>query len=227
MKKFTLLLCLFCASLLASAQNNVIKFQPQDLLLSRIDASFEHATGDRGAWVFSGGVMLEKEVSLDLLKLDNLTLSGWSLWPQYRFYPGVKDAPQGFYMAPYLSYSRYQVAYTDSIDLGTNIETTADGIFSSFTAGGMIGIQWIFDNHLTIDWNFLGVGYSLYNLGLDVQPSSNVDMTELAEEIDDKLSDFPIIGKNIDVSAAADKVQISLPVNQLSFRTGFSIGIAF
>lgn len=90
---------------------------------------------------------------------------GYSITPEIRIYPGKKvkhQAPHGFYLAPYLRYSKYSVksSYVD-IDSSSGKHNTYNvkASYSGFTGGLMIGSQWIIGKHFSIDWWILGGGY--------------------------------------------------------------------
>jgi len=75
--------------------------------------------------------------------LDGTKLRGIGITPEYRFYVSQsKQAPQGFFVAPFL---RYQ-----NLELSTDA-TSAKGTLSTFGGGLAIGGQWIFSNIISLD----------------------------------------------------------------------------
>jgi len=107
--------------------------------------------------------------------------NGWSITPEFRFYTGKKEkhqAPHGFYIAPYVRYSSYNVTTSLSdLNSGTIVNLTAK--YSGFTGGLMIGSQWLIGKHFSIDWWIAGAGYGKANLKLDaVSPNSNLSQQD-------------------------------------------------
>lgn len=102
----------------------------------------------------------------------DISLGGWAITPEFRFYPGKKEehqAPHGFYIGLYGRYSVFNLkAVTDLSDFGT-IPVGEDPIvdqkvsLSQIGGGLMIGTQWSI-KRFTIDWFILGGGMGLSTL---------------------------------------------------------------
>ncbi|TAH18752.1 MAG: DUF3575 domain-containing protein [Cytophagales bacterium] len=75
--------------------------------------------------------------------LDGTKLRGIGITPEFRYYVSEsKQAPQGFFVAPFLRYQRLELS-TDA--------TTAKGVLSTLGVGLAIGGQWIFSDVISLD----------------------------------------------------------------------------
>lgn len=72
--------------------------------------------------------------------------SGIGFMPEYRFYPGSKGAPQGFFVAPFLKYQNYSLKATENIN---NIEAKAS--ITGIGGGAVIGAQFLLGNVVALD----------------------------------------------------------------------------
>ncbi|MCS6968028.1 MAG: DUF3575 domain-containing protein [Bernardetiaceae bacterium] len=69
---------------------------------------------------------------------------GIGITPEYRFYVSEsKQAPAGFYVAPFLRYQNLRLIDKDNTNL------TAD--YTSFGGGVCVGNQWLFKNQVSLD----------------------------------------------------------------------------
>ena len=100
---------------------------------------------------------------------------GWSITPEIRFYPGKKvkhKAPHGFYLAPYFRYSKYTMK-SDYVDVdstsGARHNYAVKANYSGFTAGLMLGSQWMIGKHFSIDWWIIGGGYGKAKLKIHAE----------------------------------------------------------
>ncbi len=93
--------------------------------------------------------------------------SAWAITPEFRYYPGKKEenqAPHGFYIAPYFRYAKYtlQGDYIDTTYNPLNMliapktKYNVKATYAGYTAGIMIGAQWIINKHFSIDWWIIG-----------------------------------------------------------------------
>jgi hypothetical protein len=75
--------------------------------------------------------------------IDDTKLRGFGITPEYRFYLSQsKEAPQGFFVAPFVRY--------ESLNLSTN-SARDEATLSTFGGGVLIGGQWIFSNIISLD----------------------------------------------------------------------------
>src|SRR5882762_7411500 len=88
-------------------------------------------------------------------KSGDLKLSGFGITPEYRFYLSQTPAPNGFYVAPFMRYTSYDLTYNNGTD-------KASGSVTSFGGGLVVGRQWVFKERVTLDM-FIGPKYQSRN----------------------------------------------------------------
>lgn len=168
------------------------------------------------------------------------TLKGFAVTPEFRFYPGGKDdkpAPNGFYIGAYLRFARYtvdqQVSYTEKT--GNKKTYTADSkqTYGGYTAGLMIGRQWIIGDHFTIDWWIVGGGYGRAKYTYEwVAPGANLsaaDQASAKQAAEDNFDSFSALGLDGTVTTTSNSVKMSVSgLRMVSLRfMGLCLGYAF
>ena len=128
MKKFLLTIAMVAFGFAANAQKNVIKANPLGLAFGVADLSYA------GADVTSGS--------------EKISTSAIGAEGKFKFYfSSDKDAPRGWYAAPFVNYSSASAENNAGDDVG----------FSAFSGGALAGYQWVFgggDSGFALDLNF-------------------------------------------------------------------------
>lgn len=130
---------------------------------------------------------------------------GWSVTPEIRIYPGKKvkhKAPHGFYLAPYFRYSKYSMKaeYIDSVSASERHTYDVKATYSGFTAGLMIGSQWLIGKHFSIDWWIIGGGAGKAKLKINATSTdgslnmSEQEQTNLKNDINENLTELKSFG---------------------------------
>jgi hypothetical protein len=94
------------------------------------------------------------------------SFNGFGITPEYRFYLSETKAPEGVYIAPFVRYQSFNASNTD---------TNTKGSVSSFGGGVILGRQWIFKKHISLDI-FIGPSYYSSNVKID-SGSPTIDAT--------------------------------------------------
>jgi hypothetical protein len=166
-------------------------------------------------------------------------INGWSITPEFRFYPGKKEehqAPHGFYFAPYARYAKYSISsgfsevYDDGVNAVTYVSGDVEVYYKGLGFGLMIGSQWIIGNHFSIDWFILGghggngkVGFEITspNIGTLTAQQKQEFEVDLAKSVADVAD-----GVTVDISGNTAKVQA--PAKFIGVRgLGLNLGYAF
>ncbi|MBC7696296.1 MAG: DUF3575 domain-containing protein [Burkholderiales bacterium] len=156
----------------ASSPKHVIKLNLTQLALTNISMQYEFAFHKNFSAALGASYLIKREIPSQFFAPSTNgegyqlpKFGGYSITPEIRFYPGKKvkhKAPHGFYLAPYFRYSKYSFTTLyvdrDSVSGKQNIYNVK-AAYSGFTAGLMIGSQWIIGKHFSIDWWILGGGY--------------------------------------------------------------------
>jgi hypothetical protein len=97
---------------------------------------------------------------------SDVKITGIFLTPEYRFYLSANDeAPQGFYVGPYVRYQNLKIEDKTSTDKAT---------LTTFGGGLSVGRQWIFSNIFSLDI-FAGPNYNSGTVKYD-DGSGNIEI---------------------------------------------------
>src|SRR5436190_20248000 len=120
MKKSVLLLFAALAlNTVTQAQDNIVKMNLTSLAFLNFSFQGEHVLNDNSS--ISLGISFLPSFGLPSSfnksdgttnSLADLAVSGFAITPEYRYYFSGK-APQGFYVAPYVRYSKYTIGTFD------------------------------------------------------------------------------------------------------------------
>ncbi|ALI98978.1 DUF3575 domain-containing protein [Rufibacter tibetensis] len=146
MKKifFIALICSFAfMSKPVQAQNNLVKANLLAPLVATGSFYYERVLND------------SRSVQLGLFFTKYEELSGYGVTPEYRFYLSETPAPNGFYVAPFLSFMRFTIEGEDDLFDGERYKGTT----TNFGGGLVAGRQWIFKDRVSFDI-FLGPEYT-------------------------------------------------------------------
>lgn len=119
----------------ASAQDNnlnVITTSLSNLIVVTPTLYYERVLGEK----ISG----KMGAYYTLFKVEDTKMSGLGLMPEFRFYPGQKGAPRGFYLAPFAKYSNWSLSDSRTDPLG-GASVDVDMTLSGFGGGLLLGIQ--------------------------------------------------------------------------------------
>ena len=187
---FLLVTTFFITNFQLLAQKNVVKLNLPSLAVGNIYLSYERVLTDKKSvnvavsFMPSKGLMfsdlLSKNNSTSVnsddsgLKYEDIKMSGFSVTPEFRFYTARrKEAPRGFYVAPYIKYQMinfkgdYTKTYTNNdYPNGHTAHFNGKGNYGVMAAGVLLGYQWLIADRVSIDWSFFGLGLGNYKLKL-------------------------------------------------------------
>ncbi len=232
MKKLLLSILLF-STVAVNAQTNVVKWNLMGLFLGNVSLQYERTLNEHSAVALGFGFLpsrglptiITDEDSTGDLKL--LSISGFSITPEYRYYFSGK-APKGFYMAPYIRYSKYSI---DKLGVSYNSSTTGlderifvDGSFKATTLGLMFGSQWLLGEHMTLDWWILGVGFGSQKA--TIAGTGNFDASEINDiksDLADMDEDFP---GELEYTVSSNSVSVAYKYGAPAIR-GFGLCLGY
>lgn len=237
---------------------NVVKMNVPSLILiplspigGNLPLTYERAFGK-----FSGSLHLKFGIPRDLGKssiIDKLAgtgdygdtaygnpfkgvnYAGFSIMPEFKFYTsGEKDAPEGFYVSLYFKYtnyrlkSSYQDVFTDNIGGSFLSTVTMVGRYKPIGGGIAIGYQWLINDHFSIDWTFIGLGWGTNHVSLEFKTDDpRVTQTSITDNVDDVTVNFAYGGKaKLESTNNSVKATFSFPWPMMRFF-GFNMGYAF
>ena len=246
MKKLGLLVIIgLMTSIGIQAQKTAVKLGLGGLLVTAPNLRFEQAIGDRMSFQLTGSYKFPTTFDNGTLNggFQDGALSGFAVIPELRFYFGQANAGtiKGFYVAPYLKYHKYGIKSTQTIDY-----VDASGVSNTYTpdvnlnlrtigAGVQLGYHWVFGEHFSLDWHFLGLGGDGHRLGLKYDfNDSTADLKDLAQQLIDDFNEsfegddvVPITLDDFDPIIEGDRISAAIPFGFIGFRAGISLGYAF
>ncbi|HRH64842.1 MAG TPA: DUF3575 domain-containing protein [Bacteroidia bacterium] len=157
--------------------------------------------------------------------LKNISFSGFSITPEYRWYV-KKHAPKGFYLAPYLRYSKYTTSsysYSYDRDNGTQDVATMEGSLSGIGIGLMIGNQWKFGDHVTLDWWIIGAGFSTSKA--ELKGTGNFDAAQ-QQDLRDEFSSTDVAVGSLTTTVTSSTIDVEYKTGLPSLR-GFGLAIGY
>ncbi|MCI5056628.1 MAG: DUF3575 domain-containing protein, partial [Flavobacteriales bacterium] len=236
----TTVLALIIGSAGLQAQDHNVKLGLGGLAFKKINLSYERGISKSTTAQLHFGYLLPREIPSVVVESEDLQgvnlenrLNGISIAGEYRFYTG-KEAMKGFYIGPYIKYTNYTMkfgaTYTDTDFTGMTFDVPAQASlgFNTVAFGAQLGVQWMINDRISIDWHFLGFGGARNSLNGDViSLVPETDMRDFQEDVESDLSDIPVIGNNVKVDATSNQLTVKAPFWGADLRSGISIGIAF
>lgn len=144
-----LLLMLFALSSFGQ-KSNIIKLNLLSPILKTGNFAYER--------VLNENVGLQLRGYFSSFDIDDQPVSGFGIIPEARFYvANEKDAPQGFFVAPFVLYSSYDIEST--VNDGLPEEYIAKGNLNNFGGGVVVGTQKVFSDIVTFE-AFIGIKYT-------------------------------------------------------------------
>lgn len=229
-------------------KRNVAKVNLTSMAFRNFQVQYERMVTPKISIALAGRIMPEGKIPLlkiaenivddpvSFRHLNNMEVSGTSFQPEVRFYLNKTGGPRGFYLAPYLTWSKYDLKYNDfeiTLEEEYQGQTYSEtkyidvmGDISGISGGLMIGTQWNLGKFVSLDWWILGASYgsSKGNLqaefGETLEPEWQNEVRERLEEID-----IPNFDMDIRVNDTGATSKLSGPWTNL--RMGLSLGIRF
>ena len=139
------------------AQNNIFKINILSPVVSTGSVFYERTIAD------------DKSLQLGLFytgfSVGDTKFSGFGVTPEFRKYlSSSKQAPEGFYLAPFLRYQSFNLETEYSNDWSSDSRTTtAEATYNTFGGGLLIGKQWVFIDRIVLD-TFFGPSYNAGNI---------------------------------------------------------------
>lgn len=227
--------------------NMVVKWNVTQLAFRNLSFQFEYGFHKNFSGALGFNFLLKRSFPELFVEQDptgeglhDPELKGWAITPEFRFYPGRKEekkAPRGFYLAPYFRYAKYTIdsQYSIAFSDGKNYSYDFQLTYSGYSAGLMIGQQWLIGKHFSIDWWIIGAGAGKAKIKMDAVGSGIVmnaqDQAEAKQQVEGEFSDS-IWGYDADVSTTSNSIKAEVKgLSMISLRSlvifGLNLGIAF
>lgn len=221
----------------AHTAKNIIKLNLFALGLKNYSIQYERAIGKKASLLLGLRFMPKGTIPListikDLAddaelerQLENINTGNIAFTPELRFYLGRKKENRGFYIAPFVRFSRYTADLLYEYDDAGTIKTIPlSGSLKTFTGGLLFGTQWRLGKWLYLDWWIFGPNYGKSDGILEGQKSlSNSEQQSLRDDLEEL--DIPLTEITYTVNANGALVNFNGP--WAGVRAGLCIGIRF
>ena len=151
--KLFVIVLILTTSAVSAQKKNILKMDLTSPILRTANLSFEHLLKERTSFVF-GALYTDQS---DAITNSN-SMSRLAITPEYRYYMGKRNAPDGIYISVFARYQNLQVNELNYLGFDT---LTYVSYYSSnkrtLNTGGLgisLGYQHIFQDKISIDLNF-------------------------------------------------------------------------
>lgn len=141
---------------IATSPQNFLKINPLSLLTLTTSVFYERVINEQ----MSG--QLGFFYTFPGITIAHTSYRGFGITPEFRYYV-TSEAPDGFYVGPYLRYQRFTLKYQED---GSQYDGQS-GTFTAFGGGGLLGYQWVFGERVSLD-AFLGLAVSGFSIKADI-----------------------------------------------------------
>lgn len=245
MKKIILLISIGVIGTEAFAQEteetvekkNILKINLPALALKNISLQYERAVGKRislgttvrympkGKLPFRNTISdIADDAELDR-QLANTEVGNFAVMPEMRYYVGRKGVLHGFYLGPFVNFSRYDASLLYEYEDGLATKNIPlSGKVNTITGGLMLGAQWKLSQAINLDWWILGPNYGISRGDLtgkkSLTPSEQQSLRNELEDLDIPLTKFTY---QVDGNGAT----IDFKGPWAGIRAGICIGVNF
>ncbi|WP_159637610.1 DUF3575 domain-containing protein [Sphingobacterium composti Ten et al. 2007 non Yoo et al. 2007] len=217
-------------------------FEYERFLTPKISAGISLALRPKSSLPFESQITKSFDEEDEILSLiSGFKSSTTSFTPEVRFYTSNRGEGRGFYLAPYVKYTKFgfEAPYMFDVEAEVAGETVYDrkeeiplnGDLKTFTAGLSLGVNFKLSKSVYLDWRFFGPGYGTSKGSVSGKMSLNADeqdgLKEALSELKTDMEDLPVKIKmdyNVTGEGADIKVNNSPWAN---IRSGLSIGYRF
>jgi hypothetical protein len=225
----------------SSDAQNIVKWNVAALALKSYSFQYERAVGSKVSvgigyrFMPKSGIPFKSTIN-DWVDdeqtertINNFKTSNFAITPEVRFYLGSKGVFNGFYLAPYVSYAKYNGEGPFEFDIPQLNRTETmffKGDINTFTGGLKIGAQWKLSRLVYLDWWIIGPNYGSAKGDLSGKRNSNaIEQAVLKQQIDDLIDDLPLIKATSTVDANGATIHIKGP--WAGARAGLNVGFRF
>ncbi|MFT6147681.1 MAG: hypothetical protein ACJAUH_000358 [Saprospiraceae bacterium] len=243
MKKLSLIIAIVFITMSVQAQNNVVKLGLSNIFTGGINLEYEYVLSERSSVLGELGIQIPLAVPQSIfdrvesigannnLEFREGTYGGVYVAGEYRFYTSG-NAPQGFYVAPYVKLGNRSFQLTGSYtndNTGNSVDASAELNVFTINLGGQIGYQFVVQDKFTISWNIIGLGLGLNRPKGTFRANDNGVFNDFAADTQAFIDDIPILN-NIDLVPDEISKEISAGGGFIPFvgtRASLSIGYIF
>jgi hypothetical protein len=163
--------------------------------------------------------------------INNIKINNFAITPEVRFYVGKKGFGKGFYIAPSYRFAKFNVTnieyYYNGDDNNEDNSVNMSGKLTANYGGFILGAQWLFGKHITLDWWIFGPLFGVENSSFNGNSSYKLTLEDKAQ-IEENLNDLDIPGTSLEVSFPDDySVSVQMHGPLYGVASGLAIGFRF
>jgi hypothetical protein len=158
--------------------------------------------------------------------IESFSFNRLSVTPEYRFYLGRRGAPSGFYLAPFLRYTRFdseqRISLIDSDNSTHNVDFK--GTLKGYGGGVMMGSQWSLGRSIVLDLWIIGPFYGKMTgdfTGVDSQPIKD------PVGFEDDIENLDLGPWTLDATVSGQRADVKLNGPFAGMRAGLCLGFRF
>jgi len=228
-----------------SIQNNIIKLNVTALFVKNFTFQYErvikkYLSGSISVRFMPNGGLPYKNFIYNQVgdddpdaknTINNLNINNFAITPEVRFYVGKKGFGQGFYIAPSYRFAKFNVSnieyYYSGDDINEDNTINMSGKLTANYGGFVIGAQWLFGEHFTLDWWIFGPLFGVENSNFNGSSSYQLTPEDKAQ-IRENLYDLNIPGTSVEVSFPDDySVSVQMHGPLYGVASGLAVGFRF
>lgn len=173
--------------------------------------------------------------------LDGMKTSSTAITPEVRFYLSRKGYGNGFFVAPYMKFAKYDFAVPYDFDVTIEYQGNEyysrqetielGGDLSTFSVGLSAGFNFKLAKNIHLDWRIIGPGYGQSRGNLSGRMALNAEeqagLNQQLEDLKQSLQDLPL-SFDIDYDVNGEGANINLNRSPwANIRSALSIGFSF
>ena len=151
--KLFVIVLIFTASVVSAQKKNILKLDITSPIMRTANVSFERILQGRTSFVF-GALYTDQSDAIT----NSASLSRLAITPEYRYYMGRNNAPDGIYISVFARYQNLKVNELTYLGFDTlSYFSYYSSNKRSLNTGGLgisLGYQHIFQDKISIDLNF-------------------------------------------------------------------------
>lgn len=214
----------------AALITKTFSFQYERAVTNRISVAIGFRTMPKSTLPFSSKLenIADDDDAEGRRAIREFKTSNFAITPEVRFYLG-QGVFRGFYLAPFVSYAKYNVESPIVVDvpqLNTTESILFQGDIKTITGGLMVGAQWKLSKLVYFDWWIAGphFGHSTGKL-VGKKTLNALEQQELRGQLSDLLDDLPVIKPTYSVDGNGATIDVKGPWGGI--RGGLAVGFRF
>ncbi len=217
--------------------DNIVKINVSAFVLKGFGIQYERKVGKRTTVALGFSAIptstvafknfYDKQIDNARVNIEDFKIGTTIFTPELKYYFGSKGAFHGFYMAPYVRISHYNIEGPVKYNSSTNVERTAffSGSINSISGGILLGSNFKIGKKLYLDWWIIGGSLGKASGNVNAKTPLNQDEQN---GLKDALNNTDIPLTNIESVVDANGATVTSKGSVVGLRgLGLNFGIRF